>query len=43
MFLTNPEVPGSKLGQKTSYPVDVFCGFPHSFYATARIRIKITP
>jgi len=43
MFLTNPEVPGSKLSQNTSYPVEVFCGFPHSLYATARIGIKITP
>jgi hypothetical protein len=43
MFLTNPGVPDSNLGQNTSYPVEVFCGFPHSLYATARIGITITP
>jgi hypothetical protein len=43
MFLTNPEVPGSNLGQNTSYPVEVFCGFPYSLYRTARIGIKIRP
>ena len=43
MFLTNPEVPGSNLGQNTSYPVEVICGFPHSLYTTARRGIKIRP
>jgi hypothetical protein len=43
MFLTNPEVTGSNLGQNTSYPVEVSCDFPHSFYTTAKIGIKITP
>ena len=40
MFLTNPEEPGSNLGQNTSYPVEVICRFPHT---TARRGIKIRP
>jgi hypothetical protein len=43
MFVTNLEVPGSNLGQNTNYPVEVFCGFPHSLYTTARIGIEIRP